>query len=665
MASPNFARAASSTVPTTWPLPGSTIHDKKKGDNYRCGEQIGEGGFARCFEFYDRSGYRVAAKVIPKSSLTTNKQKQKLFAEIKIHQSLSHPGIVGFRHVFEDERNVYILLELCENRTMVEYLKARKRLTDPEVRYYMWHLFDTVRYMQKERVIHRDIKLGNMFLTIDMTVKIGDFDGDRKKTICGTPNYIAPEVLFDTQTGHSFEVDMWSLGVVMYTLLIGRPPFQTKEVKAIYKRIRDISYDFPSQIPISDSAKSVIQALLSREPESRPSVEELINHDFFTRYTIVPSIPTTALKEIPDFSTPAPPSTISVRGRISYFETQNENRPPLPPPRSIAGKEALRRTSTHSLRPTPTPEPGQVPTPPDQDLPELNSASEGKQRPPTPVRMNSAPPPQPLAAKPFVNNAIDGHATESIENQQPEYVPVPVPENNERQTVIGGVLEAMYENICKGCDRHRSDELETVDDISAPSLIVTKWIDYSNKYGIGYQLRDGSMGVHFNDSTSLLIAADNNHVEYLYYANGGTSTTKMKRRSFLISEYPSELEKKMTLLKQFGGYMRDRLFQSVAGTDGDEKMQTSGLVFLMKYLRTRHGVVFRLSNNVVQLNLFDHTKIIISQRGRVVTYIDENRAIVSKRPEDFIAAGPSKAVEKIHYAKDILHQMIIKRRQRG
>ncbi|KAI9356307.1 hypothetical protein DFJ73DRAFT_241219 [Zopfochytrium polystomum] len=80
--------------------------------------------------------------------------------------------------------------------------------------------------------------------------------------------------------------------------------------------------DFPSQIPISESAKSVIQALLSREPESRPSVEELINHDFFTRHTIVPSIPTTALKEIPDFSTPAPPSTIS--NSYIFMQTKTE-----------------------------------------------------------------------------------------------------------------------------------------------------------------------------------------------------------------------------------------------------------------------------------------------------------------------------------------------------
>ena len=141
-------------------------------------------------------------------------------------------------------------------KTFVDLLKKRKRLTEPEVRFYMWQLLDAIRYMHRRSIIHRDLKLGNLFLTKDLSLKIGDYglaaslkhDGERKKyiliisrahltyrTICGTPNYIAPEILFDTQNGHSFEVDIWSLGVVMYTMLVGKPPFQTKDIKTIYK----------------------------------------------------------------------------------------------------------------------------------------------------------------------------------------------------------------------------------------------------------------------------------------------------------------------------------------------------------------------------------------------------------------------------------------------
>lgn len=109
----------------------------------------------------------------------------------------------------------------------------------------MVQLIGACHYMHTHQVIHRDLKLGNLFLDANMNVKVGDFGlaalienpGERKKTICGTPNYIAPEVLFDTANGHSFEVDTWSIGVILYTLVVGRPPFQTKDVKAIYKSV--------------------------------------------------------------------------------------------------------------------------------------------------------------------------------------------------------------------------------------------------------------------------------------------------------------------------------------------------------------------------------------------------------------------------------------------
>ena len=166
-----------------------------------------------------------------------------LYAEIKIHKSLDHPNIVRFQECFEDDDNVYMTLELCHNGSLMDMLRRRRRFTEPEARFFMVQLIGACHYMHTHQVIHRDLKLGNIFLDQNMNVKVGDFGlaalietpGERKKTICGTPNYIAPEVLFDNVNGHSFEVDTWSIGVILYTLVIGRPPFQTKDVKAIYK----------------------------------------------------------------------------------------------------------------------------------------------------------------------------------------------------------------------------------------------------------------------------------------------------------------------------------------------------------------------------------------------------------------------------------------------
>jgi len=97
--------------------------------------------------------------------------------------------------------------------------------------------------MYTHQVIHQDLKLGNLLLDVNMNIKVADFGlavlienpGERKKTICRTPNYIAPEVLFNTVNSHSFEVDTWSIGIICYTQMIDRPPFQTKDVKEIYQ----------------------------------------------------------------------------------------------------------------------------------------------------------------------------------------------------------------------------------------------------------------------------------------------------------------------------------------------------------------------------------------------------------------------------------------------
>ena len=122
----------------------------------------------------------------------------------------------------------------------MELIKRRKRLSEMETQYFMLQMVEALSYLHRKNIIHRDMKLGNLFLTHDLQLRVGDLGlsakllhpDERKKTICGTPNYIAPEILDGSSQGHSFEVDIWSLGVIMYTMLVGKPPFETKDVKS-------------------------------------------------------------------------------------------------------------------------------------------------------------------------------------------------------------------------------------------------------------------------------------------------------------------------------------------------------------------------------------------------------------------------------------------------
>ena len=285
---------------------------------YLKGRFLGKGGFAKCYELKCVNNKKVfAGKIISKSNIIKPSAKAKLKSEIKIHKSLSHHNIVKFEHYFEDSDNVYILLELCKSKTLNELLKKRKMLSELEVKYYLYQILLAVKYMHKSKVIHRDLKLGNLLLSSNLEIKISDFglatkveyDGERKHTVCGTPNYIAPEIL-ENKNGHSYEVDYWAIGVIVYTLLIGKPPFETDEVKETYKKINANNYIFPKSVFISDIAKDFIRKILVSNPSKRLTPDLMLTHAFM-KDTPIP-------KEMPHYTLSNPP-------KIDFFRMHRSN----------------------------------------------------------------------------------------------------------------------------------------------------------------------------------------------------------------------------------------------------------------------------------------------------------------------------------------------------
>lgn len=184
---------------------------------------------------------------------------------------------------------------------MLELLRQKTKLTDDEARPILLQLLAVLEYLHTNHVIHRDLKLGNLFLKQGPMIKLGDFglatlvngETDRKRTICGTPNYIAPEILAGGEKGHSFEVDIWSFGVIMYTVLVGHPPFQRQEVKEIYEKIKIANFEFPKNITISLPAQDLINKLLHPNPDLRPKIDEIRGHVYFA-----PNIPMITKREL-------------------------------------------------------------------------------------------------------------------------------------------------------------------------------------------------------------------------------------------------------------------------------------------------------------------------------------------------------------------------------
>ncbi|MCQ2820515.1 MAG: protein kinase [archaeon] len=502
---------------------------------YYKGRLLGKGGFAKCYEFICAENKKIfAAKVVAKSSLVKSRAKQKLISEIKIHKSLHHPQIVAFEHYFEDTENVYILLEMCQNQTLNELLKRRKRLTELEVQCYVVQLIKALKYLHAHRVIHRDLKLGNLFLTDKMELKVGDFglatkldfEGERKRTVCGTPNYIAPEIL-DGKTGHSYEVDIWSLGVIIYTLIIGKPPFETQDVKTTYKRIKMNAYSFPDGAIISEAAKSLIIEILVTDPSKRPSLDQILSTTFFNQGTSIPKL--------------LPTSTLACTPSLSYI------RQFLPDagPNGIVVKAA------------------------DHNHMKMQS-DRGVDIPSRPMTTN-LPSNKGIGAPSGINTNNPGTVRDGDKKEFASTNP-----NSAGNNLI------------------------------APDTWVKKWVDYSSKYGLGYLLSNGFTGVFFNDSSKIILDPKTNNFNYI---ERRVSDKQEIINSHTLSNYPKELQKKVTLLQHFKSYLegdntgtqpnfpQPPKEESTENKDAGGQKPTQNFIYVKKWMRTRHAIMFRLCKN--------------------------------------------------------------------
>ena len=544
---------------------------------YIKGRLLGKGGFAKCYEFSCVENKKTfAGKVVAKSSLVKSRAKQKLISEIKIHKSLHHPNIVAFEHYFEDTENVYILLEICHNQTLNDLLKRRKRLTEIEVQCYIVQLIKALKYLHSHRVIHRDLKLGNLFLTDKMELKVGDFglatklefEGERKRTVCGTPNYIAPEIL-DGKTGHSYEVDIWSLGVIIYTLIIGKPPFETRDVKTTYKRIKMNAYSFPDTAIISEAAKNLITQILVTDPSKRPTLDQILTHDFFNLGTSIPKL--------------LPSSTLACTPSLAYIRQFMPD----------AGKDGI-------------------------------------------------------VNKPLCNNK----------------------NNSERQTNTTAGKNDNLDEKNSFALKNKTDNTLT-GDLKGPSTWVKKWVDYSSKYGLGYLLSNGFSGVFFNDSSKIILNPVTNTFNYIERR----MTDKQEViGTHNINDYPKDLQKKVTLLQHFKNYLegennnnnpaKDTQKEGENKEEKDKENNDKPFTYVKKWMRTRHAIMFRLSNKIVQVCFQDHTEIILSSESRIVTYVNKKGERSTYPLSTALENSNYEMTKRLKYTKDILTHMLNMNQQR-
>ncbi|XP_022077721.1 serine/threonine-protein kinase PLK4 isoform X2 [Acanthochromis polyacanthus] len=256
---------------------------------------LGKGSFACVYRAKSvKTGLEVAIKTIDKKAMHKAGMVQRVTNEVEIHCRLKHPSILELYNYFEDSNYVYLVLEMCHNGEMSRYLKERKMpFSEDEARHFMHQIVKGMLYLHTHGILHRDLTLSNLLLTSNMNIKVADFGlatqlklpNEKHFTMCGTPNYISPEVA--TRSAHGLESDVWSLGCMFYAFLMGRPPFDTDTVKHTLSKVVLGEYEMPTHVSLE--AQDLIHQLLQKDPAQRPSLSAVLDHPFMTQSLLVRS----------------------------------------------------------------------------------------------------------------------------------------------------------------------------------------------------------------------------------------------------------------------------------------------------------------------------------------------------------------------------------------
>lgn len=257
---------------------------KKLTDCFDIGKELGRGAFATVkVATHKKSGEDLAVKIIERGAADQN-----LIREIEVMKKVNHPNVIKLVAIFEDEKFLYLVMELVTGGELFDKIVEKGSYTEKEAAALVRKMVDAIGYLHEQGIAHRDLKPENLLLKSpkDITeVKIADFGLSRMidqskmmQTACGTPGYVAPEVL--QAQGYGFEVDMWSIGVITYILLCGFPPFYAEELPELFEQILKAQYTFHEEYwgHVSKTAKNFIDSLLQVDPKKRLTAKGALEH---------------------------------------------------------------------------------------------------------------------------------------------------------------------------------------------------------------------------------------------------------------------------------------------------------------------------------------------------------------------------------------------------
>ncbi len=225
---------------------------------------LGRGSFGKvCLVEFKQNGKLYAMKSIKKDVMIDQEQIENTLLEKKILQSIAHPFLVKLIFCFQTESRVFFVLDYLKGGELFVHLRREHKFSESRAKFYLVQVGLALQYLHDHKICYRDIKPENILLDEDGYIKMADFglaklltNNEKALSICGTPEYVAPEILFEV--GHNHMVDWWGFGILLYEMIVSYPPFFDENIDAMYEKIKYNPVKFPSKQPISSEAKDLI-----------------------------------------------------------------------------------------------------------------------------------------------------------------------------------------------------------------------------------------------------------------------------------------------------------------------------------------------------------------------------------------------------------------------
>lgn len=252
-------------------------------DMYMVGKVVGVGSYGKVRAAWHRlTGSKVAIKTYDKSKLKDPAHWKRVHSEIKIMEQVSHPRIARMYEAVETPKRMHLIMECLDGGNLCSYVKAKKRLSEEESRRIFFQILQAIEHLHMQGVSHRDVKLENVLFADSKDVKLIDFGfsticqaGKRLKVFCGTPSYMAPEIVRRTEY-EGRPVDIWSMGILLYALLCGCFPFRAKSYPDLYRKIARGTFSIPEEL--SMPVRDLLRQLLTVDVDQRITAYAALRH---------------------------------------------------------------------------------------------------------------------------------------------------------------------------------------------------------------------------------------------------------------------------------------------------------------------------------------------------------------------------------------------------